>query len=186
MHRSLERSWHVVFWRGAIAMAFGLAAFAWPILTLAGLVALIGTFVVLDGALAFVVAMRDVRRTGWWSALLAEGVLGVVAGLVVVAWPRTGVLALTWLIAAWAIVTGVLEIVAGFALRRVIRDEWALVLGGAFSVLAGVVLAARPAAGAVALAWLVGVYAFVFGALLVGLSLRLRRGVRRFGRMRHV
>lgn len=188
MHRTLERSWQVVFWRGAIAIAFGIAAFAWPLLTLAGLVVLIGAFAILDGALAFLVAMRDVRRSGWWSALLAEGIAGIVAGAVVLAWPASGVVALTWLVAAWAIVTGALEIAAGLALRRAIQDEWALVLGGAVSIVAGIAIAARPTpspgSGAVSLAWLVGLYALVFGALLVGLSLRLRRGGRRLDVLR--
>jgi uncharacterized membrane protein HdeD (DUF308 family) len=107
--------------------------------------------------------------------LLLEGILGVVAGIVTFFWPGLTALALLYLIAAWAIVTGIMEIAAAIRLRREMVGEWALILGGALSVLFGVLLVVIPArAGLLSLTWLIGAYAVVFGVLLVILAFRVR------------
>ena len=104
---------------------------------------------------------------------MIEGIVGIGAGIVTFLWPGLTALALLYIIAAWALITGVLELVAAFRLRRVIRDEWWLVLGGIASVVFGVLMLAMPAAGALALVWLIATYAIVFGVLLIALALRL-------------
>jgi uncharacterized membrane protein HdeD (DUF308 family) len=106
--------------------------------------------------------------------LILEGVLGVVAGIIALVWPGITAIALLFVVAAWALLTGVAELAAAIRLRRLIRNEWLLVIGGVASVVFGILLVVNPRAGLLALVWLVGAYALVFGVILVGLAYRLR------------
>jgi uncharacterized membrane protein HdeD (DUF308 family) len=174
----LARNWWSLVLRGVVAVLFGIGAFVWPGITLQVLVLLFGAFALVDGA--FDIAAASVGRprgVPWW-ALLVEGLLGVTVGIVTFAWPGITALALLYLIAAWAIATGIFEIVAAVQLRKEIAGEWLLALTGILSVLLGVALLIRPGAGAVGLAWMIGFYAIVSGVLLITLGLRLRSWAR--------
>lgn len=175
MAHRLAHSWHAVFWRGAIAIAFAIAAFAWPMLTLTGLLALFGVFALIDGALSFVIAMREKPPTRWSTALLAEGLIGVFAGAIALFIPGVALTIVVALIATWAVTTGVLEIAAATMLGRDNASMTALIIGGAASIVTGFVLVMKPAIAAIAIAWILGAYALVFGALLLGIAIRLRR-----------
>jgi uncharacterized membrane protein HdeD (DUF308 family) len=170
----LERNWWAVALRGLVAVLFGLAAWIWPDVTLRVLVVLFGAYVLVDGIFALVMALRTSERSTRWTALLIEGILGIAAGVVTLIWPNITALVLLVIIAAWAIITGALEIAAAIRLRREIRDEWLLGLSGAASVLFGTILIVRPDVGAVAVTWLIGLYAILFGVLLLALAFRLR------------
>jgi uncharacterized membrane protein HdeD (DUF308 family) len=177
MAHRLAHSWHAIFWRGAIALVFAVTVFAWPMLTLTGLLVIFGAFALLDGALALLLAMRESPRTRWSFALLAEGIVGVLAGTLALFVPWVAQPLITALIAAWAVTTGMLEIAAASALRRDVSTSVALVAGGLVSIAAGVLVFARPA-DAVVIAWTLGTYALAFGLLLVFLSFRLHRAGR--------
>jgi uncharacterized membrane protein HdeD (DUF308 family) len=171
----LSRNWWMLALRGLAAIVFGVLAFVWPDITLFALVLLFGAYMLVDGIFAIVAAVRAAGREARWWLLLIEGVLGVLAGLVAAFWPGLTALALLYFIAAWAIVTGILEIVAAIRLRREIEGEWALGLSGVLSVLFGVLLAVIPApAGLLSLVWLIGAYALAFGVLLLVLAFRVR------------
>lgn len=118
-----------------------------------------------------VVGRREHRR--WWLVLV-EGLLGILFGVVALLWPDRAALALLYLIAAWAIATGVLEIVVAVILRRELQGEWLLALGGLASLAFGMIVAFRPTAGALAIIWLIGAHAILFGGLLTVLGFRLR------------
>jgi uncharacterized membrane protein HdeD (DUF308 family) len=170
----LARNWWAVALRGVAAVLFGVAALIWPGLTLGILVLLFGAYVLVDGIFALILAIqRATHHTRWWPLLL-EGLAGIVVGLLTFFWPGITALVLLVLIASWAIVTGFLELIAAMELRREIANEWLLGLSGLASVLFGVLLILMPGAGALALVWLIGVYALVFGILLLGLAYRLR------------
>jgi uncharacterized membrane protein HdeD (DUF308 family) len=167
---TLARYWWAVALRGLLAVLFGLAAFLWPGITLVSLVLLFGAYALVDGILAIIAAFR---AREWWPLLL-EGVVGIAAGVVTFLWPGITAIALLYLIAAWAIITGILEIVAAIRLGKVIENEWWLALGGVISVILGVVMVVAPGAGALGLVWAIGAYALLFGATLIALGLRLR------------
>jgi uncharacterized membrane protein HdeD (DUF308 family) len=170
---SLVRSWWMVLLRGAFAVLFGLFALIWPSVTLLALVVLFGAYSLVDGVFALIAAFgRDAAGRRFWLGL--QGLAGVAIGVITVAWPAVTALVLLALIAVWAIVTGVLQIVAAIALRRELTGEWLLALGGALSVLFGIALVIWPGSGAVALVLLIGGYAIVFGVVLIALSLKLR------------
>lgn len=172
----LTRYWWAVALRGALAVLFGLVAMVWPNITVIALVALFGAYVLVDGVIALGTAIfggsQAGRRRGW---LIFEAVTGIAAGIVTFLWPGITALALLMVIAAWAFITGVVEIVAAIWLRRELEGEWLLAVSGVASIVFGLLLVIRPSVGAVAVVWLIGAYAILFGAVLVALGLRLRK-----------
>lgn len=165
-------NWWALLIRGIAAVLFGLAALFWPGITLYVLVIFFGAYVLVDGVFAIAAGIRGSGGRGW--LLLAEGVLGVLAGLVALFWPGISALVLLYVIAAWAIFTGILKVVMAISLRREIENEWLMILSGVLSVVFGVVLAALPGVGLLSLVWLVGIYALIFGVALIVLGFRVR------------
>ena len=176
MITTLARNWGVLALRGLCAIIFGILAFVWPGITLGALVLLYGAYALVDGILAIIAAVSKREGSGlpWW-ALLLQGLLGIAAGIVTFAWPGITALVLLFLIAAWAIVTGIFAIIAAIRLRKEIQGEFWLALSGVLSIVFGVLLFARPGAGALAVVWLIGSYAIIFGILLLFLAFRLKR-----------
>jgi uncharacterized membrane protein HdeD (DUF308 family) len=171
----LARNWWALALRGAAAIVFGILAFVWPGLTLMTLILLFGAYAIVDGIFNLIAAFRGGSEESRWWWLVLEGLVSVGAGIVAFAMPGLTALVMLYVIAAWAVITGVLEIVAAIRLRREITNEWWLVAGGLLSVAFGVLLMVAPGAGALALVFWIGAYAVVFGALLLGLAFRLRR-----------
>jgi uncharacterized membrane protein HdeD (DUF308 family) len=182
MLETLSRNWWVVALRGAAAVVFGVLALVWPDVTVAVLVLLFGAYALVDGILALGTAIfGGASASGRRPWLVLEGIAGVVAGIGTFVWPGITALVLLFFIAGWALVTGVLEIVAAVRLRRELHGEWMLALSGVLSVLFGIALIVRPDVGAVAVAWLIGAYAVIFGVVLLAFAVTLRRLVRRGG-----
>jgi uncharacterized membrane protein HdeD (DUF308 family) len=170
----LSRSWWVLLLRGLVAIAFGALAWLQPGISLAALVLLFGVYSMADGILGVWTAIAGRREHEHWWVLLLGGLLGIGVGILTFLAPGVTALALVLYIAVWAIATGVLQIVAAIRLRKEIQGEWLLILGGLASLVFGVLLMARPGAGAVSLLWLIGAYAIVFGVLLVLLAFKVR------------
>ena len=175
---TLARNWWLFLLRGIAGILFGIVTFFAPALSLAALVLLWGAYAFADGVFAIWSAVRRHREDRWWLLLL-QGILGIAAAIVTVAWPGITALVLLYIIAAWALVTGVLEIAVAIRLRKAISNEWLLVLSGVASVVLGILLMLNPAVGALVVVLWIGAYALVSGAMLVGLSLRLRREMKR-------
>jgi uncharacterized membrane protein HdeD (DUF308 family) len=175
MLHALAKCWSLLLLRGIIAILFGVLAFIWPGLTLVTLVLLYGAFALVDGVISLIAAFTGSAKPvpTWW--LVVVGLLGIAAGIVTFSWPGITAILLVVFIGAWALVHGIFEIIGAIQLRKEIDNEWMLILGGALSVLFGLLVMIAPGAGALGLIWAIASYSILFGALFIGLALRLRK-----------
>jgi len=174
MLRTLAQNWWAIVLRGVCAVLFGLGAFAWPGITLAVLVMFYGAYALVEGAFAVAGAIMGRRAGAFPWGVLLSGLAGIAIGVITFMSPQITAIALVYLIAAWAVLRGVFEIVAAIQLRKEIENEWLLGLAGALSVVLGLWLFAAPGAGAVALLWWIGAFAIVFGIVEIILGFRLK------------
>jgi uncharacterized membrane protein HdeD (DUF308 family) len=179
MNNFYLRSWWVPALRGIFGILFGVLALMWPGLTLLTLVALFAAYALLGGITSVIGAIGHRRvDDDWWLPLLL-GLVSIGAAIVAVVNPVLTTLVLVLVIAANALVTGVLDIVAAVGLRRELHGEWLLALSGIASVVFGAMVFMYPLAGAIALVWMVSVYAIITGVLLLSLAVRVRAHVTR-------
>jgi uncharacterized membrane protein HdeD (DUF308 family) len=171
----LPNDWRIIALRGVAAIAFGVLTLVWPGLTVWALVLLFGAYALVDGVFTLMHA-TDTELSGRHRAVLVlEGLAGVAAGIIAFAWPGITALALLYIIAAWAIVIGVMEIAAAIRLRDVFRHTWLFGVAGAASIIFGILLLITPGAGALVITWLIGWYALFVGVTLLALAWRQRR-----------
>lgn len=170
----IANRWWALVLRGVAAILFAIFTFAAPGTTLLAIATVFGIYAIVDGAFDLAFAWRRAHEGRRWGWLVFEGVVGIVAGIVALAWTELTAMALLTVIAVWAIISGVAEIAAAFRLRRHIQGEWMLAFGGVLSIIFGVLLLLFPGAGVLVLLSLIGAYALVFGVLLFALGLRLR------------
>lgn len=174
MVRMLARNWGWVVLRGVVAILFGLLTIFSPAISLAVLVLFFGAFALVDGVSMVVAAITKRQGEPRWGALLVSGLLGIVLGLITLLWPGITAMVLIVLIAVWALLIGISSIVVAIRLRKEIAGEWRLIVAGALAVIFGLVLLVAPGAGALGMVIVIGIYALVWGILLVTLGLRLR------------
>lgn len=174
MFDMLTRRWWTFAIQGVAALVFGVLTLVWPGLGLVVLIALFGAFAVVRGAMVLAASYDAYKRHLRWGSWLAVGLLSLIAGLVAWFWPGLTALTLLYVVAAWAIVTGVMSIVATVAFHRAIRHAWLLALSGALSLALGVVLAVNPRSGILSLLWLIGVYAIIAGLAELVFAVRVR------------
>jgi uncharacterized membrane protein HdeD (DUF308 family) len=180
---TLARNWWLLLLRGIAGIIFGVLTFFWPEISLVALVLLFGAFAFADGVFTLINGIRERRSKDRWWLLILQGLMGIGAGVVTLVWPGISALALLYVIAAWALVTGALEIAAAIRLRKVIEGEWLLALSGIASVLLGILLFVFPGPGALAVVLWIGAYALVSGVLLIVLAFRLRSWARDPGKL---
>ncbi len=166
----LTQKWWAVALRGVVAIVFGIAALASPGATLLSLAVVFGAYAFVSGVLAIVAAIGSRGRDAVWYVL--DGILGIAVGIATFLFPGIAAQGLVFLIGVWAILTGIFQVIAGFELP--IKRDWLLVIAGVASIVFGVLVFVYPASGALAITWLIGVYALVFGFSMVGFGIRLR------------
>jgi uncharacterized membrane protein HdeD (DUF308 family) len=174
MNNNLARNWWLVILRGILAILFGLTAFVWPGITWVVLVFMFGIYTLVDGLVAVGTGLSRAKDSPRWWAFLVEGLVSIGAAVVALIWPQLTGLIMVLVIATWAVLTGILEIVAAIRLRYEINNEWLLALGGIVSIALGVLLFLRPVAGGIAIIWTIAAYAVIFGVLLIALGFRLK------------
>jgi uncharacterized membrane protein HdeD (DUF308 family) len=170
----LARNWWALLIRGIAAVVFGVLAFLWPGATILAIGILFGAYAFVDGIFAIISAVRAAEAHERWWPFVIEGIVGLLIAAITFYDVRITLLALYVTIAVWAFITGILEIVAAIELRKAIQGEFWLVLGGIASILFGILMIWRPLAGALAIIWIIGAYAIVFGIMMIAFSLRLR------------
>lgn len=169
----LAHNWWAIAIRGVLGIVVGLIAFVMPAETMLALVLLFAAYAFVDGVFAIVAAIRATRQHDQWGLLILEGLADIIAAGVAVLWPGITVLAFVLLIAAWAIVSGILMVTAGPRLNAD-HGRWWLILGGALSVVYGIALIVAPLIGALVLTWWFGAYALLFGIAHLFLAFRLK------------
>jgi uncharacterized membrane protein HdeD (DUF308 family) len=169
-----QAKWSLIL-RGILAIAFGILVWVWPRITLVVLIILFGIFAVVSGIFALAAAYQAFRAGLRWWLLAVSGVACLIAGIAAFVWPHETALILLYVIAVWAIVTGVAEIAAAFSAGRTSFDEWLLVPGGVLSIIFGIVLFVFPGVGLLALVWLIGIYAILYGISLISSAFSIAR-----------
>lgn len=170
----LARNWWAIALRGVAAIIFGLIALFAPGAAMLSLALVFAAYLLTDGILGIISAVRAAQAHERWGLLLAEGVLNLVMGVLAAFFPVGAVLGFVLVTAAWALLTGGLMLAAAFRLDRNRGRLW-LALGGVLSLLWGALLVIAPLAGALVLTWWLGGYAVAFGVVLLVLAVRLRR-----------
>ena len=174
---SISKYWWMILLRGLLAIGFGLIAVTWPDLTLFWFIYLFGFYAIADGVVEIWSGITNrTRHDRWWSEILI-GLAGIVAGILVIAWPDVTAVAAMYFLAAWMVVTGVIGIVYALRVRQEISNEWLIIITGVISVMLGIYFFAFPGDGALSLIWVIGIYAIIVGVLLVIFSFRARKGL---------
>lgn len=173
MIATLSKNWWLFLLRGIVAILLAILAFVSPGSMLIGIVLAVGFYAFVAGCLALAAAVTGMAGDRWWAALL-EGLVGIVAALVIWFEPVTSTVAFVYVLAFWLILTGILQIAAGIQLRDLIRNEWLYVISGIISIVFGIWVVHSPGQGAVAEAWIIGWYALLFGIAQAAFGFRLR------------
>ncbi|MBN2185111.1 MAG: HdeD family acid-resistance protein [Candidatus Krumholzibacteriota bacterium] len=175
MLQTIVLRWWAFLVRGFAALIFGALALLWPEKVLEVFVILFGVFALVDGLFAGLTGFSIRRYSKSWWVLLIEGFLGIIVGLITILWPGMTAVFLYIFLAVWAVFTGILELVQAVHLRRKLRNEWMLVVGGILSIILGIFLILRPVAGVFVVIWMIAVYSILFGFLMIFLGLKMRR-----------
>lgn len=171
----LTSNWWALALRGVLGILLGVLALMRPGITLTAIILLIGAYMFVDGVVAIMASLRGMRTGDRWGWMLVEGIIGIVAGIIVFRTPATAAIVLVWLIAFWAILHGAAEIGAGIRLRKIIEKEWLLILAGVLSLALGIFILMRPGIGLVLLVTWIGVYALFAGIVTLMLAFKVRR-----------
>ncbi len=169
----LARNWWMFLIRGVLALIFGVVAILFPATAFISLVLIFGAFAFVDGVFALIAGIT--AKSENWLWLILEGVIGIFIGVLTLVQPAAMGEAWLILIAVWAIVTGIFEVVTAIRIRKLIEGEFWMILSGVISFAFGVLVLVNPMSGAVAIGFIIGIYAVMFGVTLIALSLRLRR-----------
>ena len=159
---------------GVLAVIAGIIALAWPSVTVFVLVILFAVYAFSDSAVQGMRAFSS-GSAGPVAGHLLLGLIDIAAGLVAIIWPGPTALVLVFVVAAWAVVGGIVEFAAGFSAGETAGTRALLLIGGLVSVAFGVVLFARPGVGALTLALLFGVFALIYGISQVSTGIQLRQ-----------
>jgi uncharacterized membrane protein HdeD (DUF308 family) len=170
----LAKYWWLALLRGALWILFGVLLYRQPAISIAALVFLFGIFVLADGVGNTVTAIAGRAQNDHWWVLLLTGLCGIGVGLLSLANPQLTAFALLFYIAIWAVATGVLQIVAAIRLRKEIKGEFWLILGGLASVAFGVLAMMNPIAGKLTVLWLIAVFAIAYGIIVIALAFKAR------------
>ena len=168
------KHWWQILIRGLIALIFGILVLAWPGIAIAVFVIIFGAYVFVDGIFTLVAAINYKAGAGSRTWLFIRGIAGIIVGLVIFFFPVIAAAALVILVAAWALVTGVMELIFAFKANQDTAIRWMFAISGILSLILGLLMVAQPIIGALVIVWVIGIYAVLAGILLIILAFRLR------------
>ncbi len=177
MYFDVRQNWWLLVIRGVAALIFGALALAWPEAVVEVLVMIFGAFFLVDGLLLSIYAFRNRMNMGPWFGLLITGLVGVAAGAVALLWPGVTAVAFVLLFAIWAIVSGLLQTMIAMPMRRHLNGGWLWVLAGMLTLVVGLIVFFWPRVGLIALTWLIGIYAILYGLFNVWLGMSVKTSV---------
>jgi uncharacterized membrane protein HdeD (DUF308 family) len=169
-----KKHWWQVAVRGFVALLFGILLLAWPGISLFVFAIFFGAFAFVDGIFTLVAAVNYKAGAGQRAWLFVRGILGIIVGIVTFCWPAITEIALVFLIGAWALVTGIMELNFAFRSVRETGAKWLFAVSGILSIILGILLLVRPIAAIIAVIWIIGAYAVIVGIVLIVLGFRLR------------
>jgi uncharacterized membrane protein HdeD (DUF308 family) len=174
----LSTHWAWVLYRGVVAVLFGLLAFARPSAASLALVLAFGAYAFGGGVAGVLTALRRDRDRGLGrenrDILLLDGAVGVGLAVQSLRWPEPLPLSVVWIVGAWALAAGAMEVANAQRLRRALEHEWSLALAGVTSIGFGLLMLLRPLRGGMTTMWSLGTWALAFGVITIALGVRLR------------
>lgn len=173
--------WWTFLLRGIFALALAIFAFAYPSAMAAGLVFVVAAYFIIIGIAAIFAGLSFTGVGNWWLLILM-GAVDVFLGIVMIAQPGMGPLALAYLVAIFAIASGMLEIGAAISLRSYISNEGWWIFLGIVTLALGVYIVMRPDLGVIALVYAVGIYAALAAGALFALAFRLKSAGSQFAK----
>lgn len=171
----LSKNWWIVLLRGIAALIFGLLTWFYPFITIMVMVIFFGVYALIDGVIGVIISINGRKSHQDWWLMLIWGIVSILAGILTFFVPGITWLVLITFIAAWALISGIFQIITAIRLRKTIQGEWWMIIAGILSVLVGIILLIDPVQGGIALTWVIGVYAALFGVMNIALAFRLRR-----------
>ena len=175
---TIATNWKIFVIQGVLALIFALLTWFYPEATLGIFIFIFAAFFILDGATRVWLALQQKKQGASWGFTLCAGLLGLIAGIATLSMPAITTFVMLYLVAFWAIAIGVLEIVAGFSLKKHLSGYIWLIISGFVSVIFGAYLSLNPSNGILTMLWLVAIYAAVFGVLLIWFGLKLKSMVK--------
>jgi uncharacterized membrane protein HdeD (DUF308 family) len=160
--------------RGIVAVIFGILALTAPTKTLDFLVMLFGIFVLVVGLVATIGAIMHRKESENWWLILIPGLAGIVIGIISIAMPEVTTTIVIYLIAIWALISGLGQIYSAMKIRKDVEGEWMPILIGVISVVLGIILFVMPREVAGTVMWLVGLFVLVLGILWLIMGFRVR------------
>jgi uncharacterized membrane protein HdeD (DUF308 family) len=167
----VARNWSLLLLNGALLVVAGTLIFSidW---TLRELATFIGALFILQGGVEALTTGIDAKAR---RANVVTGLLSIAAGIVIIAWPGPGVLAVAIFLGAWLIVSGTIAITGAFAARRLLPDWWLLLILGVLEIPLGVLALAAPGETLAALVTVAGIWAVAIGVMRIVLAFELKR-----------
>ncbi|UCH51440.1 MAG: DUF308 domain-containing protein [Chloroflexota bacterium] len=169
-----KKHWWQVAVRGLVALLFGILLLAWPGVSLFLFAIFFGAYAFVDGIFTLVAAVNYKAGAGQRTWLFVRGIFGIIVGIITFFWPAITELALVFLIGAWALVTGIMELNFAFRSVKETGAKWLFAVSGILSIILAILLLVRPIAAIIAVIWIIGAYAVVVGILLIILGFMLR------------
>lgn len=174
MIKHLSKIWWLFLLRGVFTVLFGITALAWPELSLLVLITVFGVYTLIGGIFLIIAGLLSIKKFDRWWLVLLDGIFNLIVGMFVLEWPGVTLFTLIFIVAFWAIVLGIIQVIFAIAIRKEIKNEWLIILSGALSFLLGVILLSRPVSAITILGIIVGFNAIIFGTFGIAISLKLK------------